>query len=455
MGANGTPIAVDDNMKKAAANVRTTSSLEQACTRSLVDPNLSPAQVKLVRTIDRANDKDAAHRAISAFFQGDDTTHDGRKPSGLMTDLLMECLPRFVHSQRGFIIHAIDFSNEDIVPAQVRYVEVNGESRPVLQGGFLFIETPNERAIVCLNRDVMGWDEPLCRLGIVSNKDASQFLASWEAFARRDNYLKNRAFFPDGTLWQHNRRYMWDDVILPVEAVTTIRRHTEEFLERRATLRRAGIKLRRGLMLEGPPGTGKTLLCKVLADQINASLMWITPQHVRSVQLFARHLEVARFVAPTIVFLEDIDLYAEEREARNSILLGELMGQLDGVTDNDDLIIIASTNRLHAVEQALRNRPGRFDRIIHFGALDEDCRRRLLDRLLKNASIHDSDRAQLIESTDGYTGAQLEELTNTLYMLAAETEVDDADTSTRLGRSLIQRALDDVGIQPKNPIGFK
>jgi len=62
-------------------------------------------------------------------------------------------------------------------------------------------------------------------------------------------------------------------------------------------------------------------------------------------------------VAPTILFLEDLDLFGGDRESHGWLGLGELMNQLDGASDNEDIITIASTNRIDVVEKALRNRP--------------------------------------------------------------------------------------------------
>ena len=137
------------------------------------------------------------------------------------------------------------------------------------------------------------------------------------------------------------------------------------------------------------------------------------------------------------------------------------MNQLDGAIDNEDIVTIATTNRLEVIEKALRNRPGRFDRVVEFTPMGEVCRRQLLEKLLAHANVTDGDLAYLIEATDEYTGAQLEELANTLYILAVGLENDvnahrgSSSHAVEIGRALISTALAEVQVEHKTPVGFQ
>jgi ATP-dependent 26S proteasome regulatory subunit len=220
-----------------------------------------------------------------------------------------------------------------------------------------------------------------------------------------------------------------------------------------------GVKARRGLILSGPPGTGKTLLGKVLADTLDVSFMWVTPRHIANPQSFADILMVARFVSPVVVFLEDLDLFAGERESGGGTGLGELMNQLDGAAENQDIVVIATTNHLDVVEKALRNRPGRFDRVLEFGPLDEPNRRRMVTRLLEKAAVTAADIEQLVAASKDYTGAQVQELINTVYILAAQryTDAADGDTPARVpvDQPLIAAALKEFRVELKARVGFR
>jgi cell division protease FtsH len=213
------------------------------------------------------------------------------------------------------------------------------------------------------------------------------------------------------------------------------------------------MKSRRGLILSGPPGTGKTLVGKVLADTLGVTFLWVLPRHVGSPDNIAEILNAARFLSPVVVLFEDLDLFGEDRHAGQSSILGELMNQLDGVSENDGIVTIATTNRLEVVESALRNRPGRFDRVIELGLPDMKARRKLLQRLL--AAITESDLTQLVAATDGYSPAQLEEVVNTMRLLAAESgdQINGAGL-VKITPELINRTVREIGGQRKHGIGF-
>jgi cell division protease FtsH len=338
-------------------------------------------------------------------------------------------------------------------------VEVDGQTRNMLYEGFLFIHFPDERVVVSAHPTLVvdGWRLRIC---VRSNKDSAEFWRRWRDFAREHNYLRGQAFFADGEIIKRKRTRRWDDILLPEKTKRMVRTHVEDFLRHSLTLQEMGVKARRGLILAGPPGTGKTLLGKVLSDTLDVSFMWVSPRHVANAASFHAILTLARFVTPTVVFLEDLDLFAEERVFSSSIGLGELMNQLDGALDNENLITIATTNRLDVIEKALRNRPGRFDRVVEFEAMDKTCRKGLLKRLLAKASVSKADMGYIVQATDGYTGAQLEELSNTLYILAVRndnTGVEKARSDkapVALDRNLIDSALSEVHVERKRAMGF-
>lgn len=401
---------------------------------------------------------DPSQRVIAVFLGTDAFHSTGRSSTGLMGDLLLECLPRFVASQGGHLVHAMAFGDNGLpTTVGLKHVTVDDVPRPILDDGLQFIDLGGRRAVVSVKRFNYGRHEQACEIKVAADAgDPAELLATWKVFARGDNFLRGRAFFADGKILRpRSRKHTWDDVVLPEPTLRTVLLHVERFLHDRHRLAELGVKPRRGLMLAGPPGTGKTLLCKVLADVLDCSFLWVTPRHLISPWSFEEILGVARFVTPTVLLLDDIDLYATQRDGtESSVLLGELMSQLDGAAENRDLIVVATTNRLNVVERALRNRPGRFDRVIQFGCLDQRCRRQLLARLLARAVVPDTELAHLAHQTYGYTGAQLEELANTLYMMSVEAG-DGSSGPPVIHRTLSERALRDVGVERKSPIGFQ
>ena len=427
---------------------------------SLVDPDLVPDAERAARSTTMSLIDAAGRRAVSVFLDRHDYEKVEHTLPEILGYLMVECLPAFVHGRNGqiAITTRLDDQGSILNPVQ-RSVEVNGQTRNMLHEGFLFIHFPDDRVVVSVEPvPVMGGTR--LNICIRSNRNSAEFRRRWRDFTRENNYLRGQAFFADGKIIERKRTYSWNDILLPEKTKRMVRMHVEDFLRHRLRLKEMGVKARRGLILAGPPGTGKTLLGKVLADTLGASFLWVSPRHVENTASFDAILSLARFVTPTVVFLEDLDLFAEERIVSSSIGLGELMNQLDGAVDNEDLITIATTNRLDVIEKALRNRPGRFDRVVEFEAMDKKCRRRLLKRLLINASVSKADMGYIVQATDGYTGAQLEELSNTLYILAVRDDnagVENARSEkapVSLDRSLIDSALAEVHVERKRAMGF-
>jgi hypothetical protein len=351
---------------------------------------------------------------VAAFLGRADYRKLQEVMSSLMARLYLECLPRLVQELGGMVVLTGQFTDEGMLNAVEDTQAVDGHMHTFVIMGHVFICLPEERLVVSAAPAGSSLNPPMSVI-VRSNKQAAAFFRTLGAYAKKNNYLRGRVYFADGELIERTRPRTLDDIVLPQPVRQCIERHVEGFLKNRDRLRRLGVKTRRGLILEGPPGTGKTLLGKVLADILPCSFMWVSPRHIDGAKSFAEALEVARFTAPTVVFLEDLDLFAEDRECHGGMALGELMNQLDGAVDNEDIVTVATTNRIEVVEKALRNRPGRFDRVLHLGEADGDCRRRLLARLLAKAAVTEPDMIRLVSVTDGYTGAQIEELTNTLY----------------------------------------
>ena len=433
------------------------------CTENrLVEANLSPGAALGASAV-AASLIDATERRICSVFLG--TQQYGRYGAlhdDLMANLLLECLPAFVHEQKGEIAYAVrlDRQGDPINPAQST-VTVNNQVRPYLMEGYLFIHLPRQRVVVSRGLLNSMCGRTFYEVAIRASGNPSKFQKEWEEYARRHNYLRGQAFFADGEILDRRKAYDWKSIHLPEDTRKMIQNHVDHFFRHSGLLRQLGVKPRRGLILSGPPGTGKTLLGKVLADTLGVSFMWVLPRHVKETESFTCVLNAARFVAPAVVFLEDIDLFAEEREGNASTGLGELMNQLDGAVDNEDIVTIATTNRLDVIEKALRNRPGRFDRIVEIGAMDEVCRRNQLHRLLASANIASGDFNHLVAVSEGYTGAQVEELVNTLYILAVLEDnfsMAQADPSVKpvvpISRQVIEAGLDEFRVERKTKLGF-
>ena len=191
------------------------------------------------------------------------------------------------------------------------------------------------------------------------------------------------------------------------------------------SFKRLGIKPPRGILLYGPPGTGKTLLAKAVAKESEANFiqvkgpsllsMWVGKSEEGVRKIFER----ARQVAPCIIFFDEIDSLASRRgEEGNRVterVLNQLLAEMDGLDELQEVLVIGATNRPDLLDSALL-RPGRFDKILLVGAPDEKARLSILEIHTKdmpvgnkNKLISKTEKINFLKTiskrTEGYTGA--------------------------------------------------
>jgi cell division protease FtsH len=204
------------------------------------------------------------------------------------------------------------------------------------------------------------------------------------------------------------------------------------YIENKNLYKEIGAEMPKGILLEGPPGTGKTLLAKAIATETNSTFISIAGSEF--VELFVgmgasrvRDLfENARQNSPSIIFIDEIDAVGRQRGAGINMAndereqtLNQLLYEMDGFNNNDDIVVMAATNRRDVLDQALL-RPGRFDRIIRVPYPDKPSREKILDFYIKNKKTDKSfDISAIAELTDGFSGAQLKNIINEAAILSA------------------------------------
>ncbi|MEV0422398.1 ATP-dependent zinc metalloprotease FtsH [Streptosporangium canum] len=206
-----------------------------------------------------------------------------------------------------------------------------------------------------------------------------------------------------------------------------------DYLKEPDKYRRLGAKLPKGVLLTGPPGTGKTLLARAVAGEADVPffsagasefiemIVGVGASRVR--ELF----EEARKVAPSIIFIDEIDAIGRARGGstvgghdEREQTLNQILTEMDGFTGSEGVIVIAATNRPEILDPALL-RPGRFDRTVMVSAPDADGRLAILKVHTRGVPLADDvNLAQLAKSTPGMTGADLANLINEAALLAAK-----------------------------------
>jgi SpoVK/Ycf46/Vps4 family AAA+-type ATPase len=164
--------------------------------------------------------------------------------------------------------------------------------------------------------------------------------------------------------------------------------------------------------------------------------------------------KLARQLKPTILFLEDLDLYAGERASGGSVTLGELLSQMDGLEENDGLIVVATTNDLEVIEPAMRDRPSRFDVVLEVGLPEADARRQILTRALARQKPTTDLIERAVAETAGLSGAQLQEVAIVAIQRAIFRGDVDAEGIARVLAEDLAAAVDKLAGTRKQPIGF-
>ncbi len=171
---------------------------------------------------------------------------------------------------------------------------------------------------------------------------------------------------------------------------------------------RLGIEPPKGVLLFGPPGTGKTLIAKAVANEIGASFYTINGPEImskfygESEQRLREIFEEAKENAPAIIFIDEIDSIAPKREEVTGEVerrvVAQLLTLMDGLEERGQVIVIGATNRIDAVDPALR-RPGRFDREIEIGVPDREGRYEILQIHTRNMPLEPKyDREFVLEA---------------------------------------------------------
>jgi transitional endoplasmic reticulum ATPase len=213
-----------------------------------------------------------------------------------------------------------------------------------------------------------------------------------------------------------------------------------------------GIDPPQGVLLHGPPGTGKTLLAKAVANETSASFFSIAGPEIiskyygESEQQLREIFEDATEESPSIIFIDELDSIAPKREDVTGEVerrvVAQLLTMMDGLETRGEVIVIAATNRVDAVDPALR-RPGRFDREIEIGVPDEAGRREVLQIHTRGMPLSDDvSLERLAEETHGFVGADIESLTKEAAMRALRRYLPEIDLDEEdIPPSLIDRMI--------------
>jgi transitional endoplasmic reticulum ATPase len=228
----------------------------------------------------------------------------------------------------------------------------------------------------------------------------------------------------------------WDDIGGLESAKQELQEAVEWPLKYPESFEKFGVRPPRGVLIYGPPGTGKTLLAKAVANESDANFIavkgpellskWVGESEKGVREVFRK----ARQTAPTVIFFDEIDSIASTRGGSSTDsgvtqrVVNQLLTEIDGLEELQDVAVIAATNRVDIIDPAL-TRPGRFDRHVKVDDPDEDARVAIFKvHTAKMPLADDVDLQVLAKRTDGFVGADIEAVCREAVMLTLRESLE-------------------------------
>jgi AAA+ superfamily predicted ATPase len=285
-----------------------------------------------------------------------------------------------------------------------------------------------------------------------------EFFGAVNKWIKENNFYKGQKLDANGKFLNLSD-VTEDDLILPEETKKELFRNVAQMVEKWEDYAKFGIPAKRGLILAGPPGNGKTLSCKVLAKKLDCTFIWVTPRHLEKMEGISQVYEFARELAPSVVLLEDADVFGIDRRLGDfNPMLGELLNNLDGFEENKGVITIMSSNYAEMLDSALTQRPGRFDtKLLVTAPEPEQAHRLILRTLQKRQLVFAGDPGMLRGAANKLaeahaSGAYVVEMVNYASMLAVERgrgggshlHIDAKDIEDSVERVMVALHFNDI-----------
>jgi len=240
----------------------------------------------------------------------------------------------------------------------------------------------------------------------------------------------------------------YEDIGGLMEEVQRVREMIELPMKHPELFQQLGIEPPKGVLLHGPPGTGKTLLAKAVANECGAEFFSIAGPEImskyygESEQRLREIFENARDNAPSIIFIDELDSIAPRREEVTGEVerrvVAQLLTMMDGLEERGQVVVIGATNRVDAVDPALR-RGGRFDREIEIGVPDSHDRLEIMQIHTRGMPLDNVNLEKLASTTHGFVGADLAGLAKEAAMKALRRYLPSIDLDKEIPREFLEQ----------------
>jgi SpoVK/Ycf46/Vps4 family AAA+-type ATPase len=341
-----------------------------------------------------------------------------------------------------------------------------GKSFTIYIKAFIFMENKktNERIALFTSPN---YDGSMQNYSIFALKSPKDFWEKWLSYSKQNNFYKGQKINPLCNFLELNKKTNWDSIIIAPKIKKVIKRNVHNLYSNRDILAKNKISIKRGIILCGVPGTGKTMLCKVLANEMPMTIIYVLPSDIRRICDVSRICEMAKDLSPTLLILEDIDYIAEDRDfsGHGGNLCIELMNRMDGLQEEfKNVITIATTNMIDKVEKAIKNRPGRFDKVIEVDVPAAKEREKMIEIFTKSFKLHkDVDIKAIVKKTKGMPGAFIFHISEYAAILAIEDKSMNKNDIAIVKQKHFEEAIEELKdkdfgcgaeYEPKEKMGF-
>lgn len=346
----------------------------------------------------------------------------------------------YLKSKSWKIVKAADYGYLSEVPPTLMDIEF--EPKKHIKGyksATLFYQSEKHKMVITINQGSQGG----FFYGVQTTEKEGNIFQDLLKHSSDNNIYKGKKIDCDCRFLELDN-VTWDDVILPKAVIDVVKSNINDSFALREKLKSFGLSIKRGVILHGEPGVGKTNLCKCLAKDLECSVLYALPSDFSKITGIKRVCSMAKDLAPCLLIIEDIDWIAMDRSSGNASFVMELMNQLDGIENFGDIITLGTTNCLKDLEIAVKNRPGRFDRIIKISKPAEEEIERMILRFTNRFVIDsDVDLKKLSESLKELTGAHVRDLCTTAALFAVK-EDSIKDGKILLKKSHFVEAIQEV-----------